>query len=301
MRPRVLAAVTPFAEPDISSKAIEGLYFISLLFKGLNNVLFSVTFTISNEEGEDKWIVSGTVETTHSFLAGEHSILNVGQRVSVHRRVILVGAAEEWNISVHISREVFHIRLPGLVPVRVRAARELHMEKNPVFEYDAEGVGTPIKIPRLLSHIDTCPGSLDGIPGLIECRIERLDEDGNLALVIEVRELLQTDRVLVLNPRFDGRTAVIVPGVGRIHVAVLERQYDARDCAAINAEVRHVNLQHIHALICRIRGVIRELGVKNHVILRLVVLELDGACSEVVAGTYKHSRINRECPGQRPR
>ena len=29
LRPRVLAAVTPFAEPDISSKAMEGLYFIT--------------------------------------------------------------------------------------------------------------------------------------------------------------------------------------------------------------------------------------------------------------------------------
>ena len=28
LRPRVLAAVTPFAEPDISSKAIEGMYFM---------------------------------------------------------------------------------------------------------------------------------------------------------------------------------------------------------------------------------------------------------------------------------
>ena len=28
LRPRTLAAVTPFAEPDISSKAIEGTYFM---------------------------------------------------------------------------------------------------------------------------------------------------------------------------------------------------------------------------------------------------------------------------------
>ena len=170
-----------------------------------------------------------------------------------------------------------------------------------MFENDAEGVGTPIEVAGLLSHIDSRTVALDGIPGLIEHRVERLDEDGNLALVIEVRELLQTDRVLVLNPRFDGRTAVIVPGIGRIHVSVLERQDNARNGATIDAEIRHVNLQHVCSLISRIRRIVGELGVENHVILRLVVLELDGACSEVVAGTYKHSRINRECPGQRPR
>ena len=234
-----------------------------MLSKRLNNVLFSVTFTIPHKEGEDKWIVSGAIETTHSFLAGKHTVLDVGQRVSVHRRVILVGATKEWNIRVHIRRKVFHIRLPWLVPVRVGAARELHMKKHPVFEYDAEGVGTPIEVSGFLSHIDACPCALDGIPRLIECRIERLDEDGNLALVIEVRELFQTDCVLVLNPRFDGRTAVIVPGVGRIHVAVLERQYDARNGATIDAEIRHVNLQHINSLICRIRGAYENLALRT--------------------------------------
>jgi hypothetical protein len=34
LRPRVLAAVTPFAEPDISSKAIEGMYFIAVKVLG---------------------------------------------------------------------------------------------------------------------------------------------------------------------------------------------------------------------------------------------------------------------------
>ena len=79
LRPRVLAAVTPFAEPDISSKAIEGLYFILLLFKGLNNVLFSVTFTVPHKEGEDKRIITCALKTAHTLLAGEHAILNVGQ------------------------------------------------------------------------------------------------------------------------------------------------------------------------------------------------------------------------------
>ena len=105
---------------------------------------------------------------------------------------------------------------------------------------------------------------------------------GNLALVVEVGELLQTNGVLVLNPRFNGRTAVIVPGIGRIHVTVLERQYGARNGTSVDAEVWYVNLQRIHALICRIRGVVGKLGVENNVVLRLVVLELDGACSEVL-------------------
>lgn len=264
-------------------------------------IYFSPLFAIPHEEGEDEWIISGAFETAHSLRAGEHSVLHVGRRESVDRRIVLVGASEERNIRVHIRREIPHLRFPRLVPVRVGAARELHMEKHPVFEYDAEGVGTPIKVACLLGHIDACPGSLDGITRLIERRIECLDEDGNLALIVEIGELLQTDRILVFNPRFNGRTTVIVPGIGRIHVAVLERQYGARNGTPVDAEVRDIYLKCIHALISCIRGVVGKLGVENNVVLRLVVLELDGACSEVISCTVEHGRINRGCPGRRPR
>ena len=153
-----------------------------------------------------------------------------------------------------------------------------------MFEDDAESLGTPIEVAGFLSHIEGRAGSLDGISALIECRVQRLYEDGNLALVIEVGELLHTDGILVLDPRFDGSATVVVPGVGRIHIAVLERQYNPRNGAAVDAEVGNVNLQNIHALIGSVGGVVGELGVENHVILRLVVLKLDGACSEVIAG-----------------
>ena len=46
---------------------------------------FSVLLAIPYEEGKDEWIVSGAVEAAHSLLAGEHSVLDVSQRVSVHR------------------------------------------------------------------------------------------------------------------------------------------------------------------------------------------------------------------------
>lgn len=265
------------------------------------SICFSVLLAILYEEGEDERVVACALETGHSLLAGEHSVLDVSQRVSIHRRIVLVGAAQEGNVCIHIRREITHLCLPGLVPVRVRTARELHVQEYPVLKDDAEGIGTPVQILRLLGHIDSGASSLDGIPGLVEHRIQSLDEDGNLALIVEIGELLQTDRILVFNPRFYGRTAVIVPGIGRVHVAVLERQYGTRNGTSVDAEVRYVNLQRIHALICRIRGVVGKLGVENHVILRLVVLELDGACSEVISCTVEHSRINRGCPGRRPR
>ena len=264
--------MTPFAEPDISSKAIEGLYFISLLFKGLNNVLFSITFTIPHKEGEDELVVAGAVEAGHSLLAGEHAVLDVGEGVSVHGRVVLVGAAQEGNVCIHVSREVTHHCLPRLVPIRVGAAGELHVQEHPVLKDDAEGLGTPVEIPGLLSHIDPGAGALDGIPGLIEHRVQGLDEDGDLALVVEVGELLQTDRVLVLDPGLDGGAAVVIPGIGRVHVAVLERQYDARNGAALDTEVRHVNLQHVGCLIGGVRRVVRELCVQNDIVRGLVVL-----------------------------
>ena len=123
------------------------------------------------------------------------------------------------------------------------------MQEYPVLEDDTEGIGTPVEIPCLLGHIDSRSSSLDGLPSLIKCRIERLDIDGDLALVVEVGELLQADRVLVLNPRFDGRTTVIVPGIAGVHVSVLERQDNARNSAAVDAEIRDIDFQDICSLI----------------------------------------------------
>ena len=233
-------------------------------------------------------------------MAGEHAVLNMSERVAVDRWVVLVGAAEERNISTHVSREVFHIRLPWLVPIGIGAAGELHMQEYPVLKNDAEGIRTPVEIPGFLGHIDSRSCSLDRISRLIEHRIQGLDEDGDLALVIEVGELLQTDGILVLNPRFNGRTAIIVPSVGRIHVTVLERQYGARNGTPVDAEVGDINLQYIYTLIGVIRGIIRELGVENDVVLRLVVLELNGACSEVIACRIEHICISKGCRGRRP-
>ena len=41
------------------------------------------------------------------------------QRESVHRRVVLVGAAQEGNVCFHIRREITHLSLPRLVPVGI--------------------------------------------------------------------------------------------------------------------------------------------------------------------------------------
>ena len=85
-------------------------------------ICFSVLLAIPYEEGEDEWIVAGTLETAHSLLTGEHAVLDVSQRVAVDGRVVLVGAAEERHIGTHVGRKIFHIRLPRLVPVRIRTA-----------------------------------------------------------------------------------------------------------------------------------------------------------------------------------
>ena len=36
-------------------------------------------FSISDKESEDEWIVSRTLEATHSLLAGKHTILDMSQ------------------------------------------------------------------------------------------------------------------------------------------------------------------------------------------------------------------------------
>ena len=166
---------------------------------------------------------------------------------------------------------------------------------------DTEGIGTPIQVAGLLSHIDGRSGSFDGIAALVKRRIKGLDENGDFTLVIEVGKFLQAEGILVLDPRFDGRTTVIVPGIGGILIAVLERQDNARNGTSIDAEVGYVNLQYICSLIIGIGRVIGELGIENDVVLRLVILELDGTRSKVISCTVEHSRISIECPGRRPR
>ena len=82
-----------------------------------------------------------------------------------------------------------------------------------MLEDDAEGLGTPVEIPRLLSHIDGRSGSLDRAFALVEHLVKRLDEDGDVTLVVEVSQLLYAQRILVFNSRFKGRTAIIVSGI----------------------------------------------------------------------------------------
>lgn len=88
------------------------------------------------------------------------------------------------------------------------------MQEHPALKNDVKGVGTPLEIAGFLGHIDSRTRSFDGIPALVEHRVERLDKDGNLSFVVEVGELLQTDGILVFDPRFDGRAAVVILGVG---------------------------------------------------------------------------------------
>lgn len=256
--------------------------------------------SITDEESEYERIISGTLEAAHALGTGKHSVLDVSQRVSVHRRVVLIGATEERDIRVHIRREVFHIRLPGLVPVRVRSAGELHVQEYPVLEDDAEGIGTPVEIPGLLSHIDSGPGALDGISGLVLLCVQRLDEDGNLTLVIEIGELLQTNRILVLDPGLNGGAAVIIPRVGGVNIAVLERQDNTCNSAAVYRKIRDVDFKNVCGLVSGIRWVVTEFGVQNDIVRGLIVLELDGACTKVISGRVEHSRISKGCRGRRP-
>lgn len=169
---------------------------------------------VPHEESKDEWIISGAVETTHTLLTGEYTILHVRQRVSVYRRVVLVGTSEERNVCVHVARESLHCGFPRLVTIGIGTTRELHMQEHPVLEDDAERFGTPVKVAGFLSHIDPGTGTLDGISGLVEHRIKSLNVDGNLTLVVKVGQLLDAQRILVLNPRFKGRTAIVVPGIG---------------------------------------------------------------------------------------
>ena len=142
-----------------------------MLFKGLNNVLFSITFTVPHKEREDEWFVAGTLEVVHPLHASIHTILYVGEGVAVHGRVVLIEAAQKRNVGAHIRGEVAHNRLPRLGSIGVGTARELHMQKHQVPEDDTEGVGTPIHVASLLGHIDHDPCALDVIVAMVKRRI----------------------------------------------------------------------------------------------------------------------------------
>lgn len=109
------------------------------------------------------------------------------------------------------------------------------------------------------------------------------------------------DGVLVLDPGLHGRAAIVIPSVGGVLVPVLERQDDARNGATIDTEVGHVNLQHVSGLIVGVARVVGNLGVQDHVVFCLVVLELDGARSEVISCCVEHSRISKVLQARRPR
>ena len=90
----------------------------------------------------------------------------------------------------------------------------------------------------------------------------------------------------------DLRTVTAVHGITPGVVVILDKADEhATNSAAVDGQIRNVDFQLVTGQIVGIRRVKRELGVQDHVVLRLVVLELDGACSEVISCRIELNRF----------
>ena len=68
-----------------------------------------------------------------------------------------------------------------------------------------------------------------------------------------------------------------------------EANEDTANSAAVDGQIRNVDFQLIAGLVVCVGGVKRELGVQDHVVLRLIILEGYLAGSEVISCTVEHS------------
>ena len=100
---------------------------------------------------------------------------------------------------------------------------------------------------------------------------------------------LDYDGILVLDLGLEHRAAVIhgiTPGI----VVILDKaDKNATYSAAVDGQIRNIDFQLVVDLVVGIRRVKRELGVQDHVVLRLVILEGYLAGTEVISNTVKHS------------
>ena len=226
--------------------------------------------------------MTGVIKTCGSGLASENTILDVGFAHAVHRRIVLVAAAAERNISSNAGGQVVQTAFPCRITVSISATGIHHVEEHPVFKLHEERVITPAKVIVLGSGLQTCLRTLDGIATPGQHSVQGKNIDGNLTLLIEVGELLDAQRVLVLHPALEDCAAAVVPGIAVTVTYITEPEEYSSDSATVNAEVRDVDFQNISGLVLRRLRIVGKLRVEDYEVLLLMGLEGYLASPEIV-------------------
>ena len=101
--------------------------------------------------------------------------------------------------------------------------------------------------------------------------------------------LLEGDGVFVLEPGLEHRAAVI-HGITLGIVVILDKaDKNATYSAAVDGQIRNIDFQLVAGLVVGIHRGKRELGIQDHVVLRLVILKGYLADTEVISNTVEHS------------
>ena len=265
-------------------------------------LLIHKALIVTDKESKDERIVAGIFESCGPGLASENTILDMGLADAIHGRIVLVAATAERKVCSNAGGQVVQIALPRRVPVCIGAAAELHVQEDPVLELDKEGVRAPSEVLCLLTGRQPDLGALDGIPATGKHCVQGKDVDGNLALLVEVGQLLDAEGVLVLDPGFQDGAAAVVPGIAVAVAYIAESHNHTRDGAAVNREVRDVDFQHVCCLVSSIRGVILELRIEDYEVLLLMGLKGYLASPEIITcRVEKRSHISRVFQARRPR
>ena len=150
-----------------------------------------------------------------------------------------------------------------------------------MLELDEEGVRTKAKILRLLAGRQSDLGALDGIATPGQHSVQGKDVYGNLAFLVEVGELLDAERVPILNPALGRGTHPCIRPHGCAKAT--------GNGGTAEAQVGKVDFQHLGVLIRLVGVIVFEAAVQHNLVLTLVVLELDDSGSEVISCTLYHS------------
>ena len=257
---------------------------------------------VSYQICKDERVVACVIKAGSAGSAGEHAVLDVSLTHTIHAWIVLVPAATEWQICRYIRREVIQTTFPCRIPIRIGTSGVQHMKEHPVFKLDKARVITPPEIVVFGSSLEPGLRSLDGIAGAAQHSVEREDVDGDFTLIIEVGELLDAQRILVLYPAFEHSTAAVIPDIAVTVMYVTKTHENAGNGAAVNAQGRDVDFQYVCSLVLRRLWIIGELRVQDYEILLLMGLESNLPGPEIIAcGIEVHSRISRLHQAQRPR
>ena len=202
--------------------------------------------------------------------------------------VELIAATGHRNVGSDIFRHLFEGCLPGQVPLRVGAAGELQVHEYPVVEHYYKRVAGEAEVIALGSDREALLGALDGICALVELGIHRDEVEDERAVVVKPRLFLDDNRIFVLDPGLEDGTAIIDGITPGIVLRLDKTDENAADGAAVDSQIRNGDFQLLAGLVCGIRRVEFDLGIQNHVIGGLIILEGYLARAEVIGYAVEH-------------